>query len=120
MPHYMDEDLSDDSTKDLAKIYERSKSIEETMVEYVEDELLNPVKPDLGCFEVAVEALKKFALGAFDNNPKCKRSTNDIEMAVILWVADEKENKIKRSDLVKRVNILGDFIIEEAKTRLRQ
>lgn len=120
MPHYTNEDLADDSTKDLARIYERSKSIEETLVEYVEDELLNPTKPDLNNFEIAVEALKKFALGSFDNNPKCKRSSNDIEMAIILWIADEKQNKIKRSDLVKRLNILGDFIIEEAKMRLRQ
>lgn len=120
MPHYMDEDLSDDATKDLAKIYERSKSIEETLVEYVEDELLNPVKPDLGCFEVAVEALKKFALGSFDNHEKCKRSKNDIEMAIILWVADEKGNKTSRKDLVKKLDVLGNFIIEEAKTRLRE
>lgn len=117
---YRDKDLSDDITQDLAVIYERSKSIEETLIEYVEDELLNPVKPDLGCFEVAVEALKKFALGAFDNHEKCRRSKNDIEMAIILWIADQKKDNVSRKDLVKRINILGDFIIEEAKTRLRQ
>lgn len=107
-------------TKDLAVHYENTKSIEETLLEYVEDELLSVKKPTLDSFEMAVEALKKFALGAFDNHPKCKRSTNDIEMAVILWVADEKQNEIKREDLLKRLDILGEFMLEEVKKRLRK
>jgi len=118
MPNYMDEDL--DSTKDLAKIYENTHSIEETLLEYVEDELLDPNKPNLDQFETAVESIKKFALGCFDNNPKCKRSKNDIEMAVIIWVSEEKENNITKKDLVKRLDILGNFVIDEAKKRLRK
>jgi len=120
MPNFMDEGVSDDSTKDLAKIYESTKSIEETLLEYVEDELLNTERPTLDHFELAVEAIKKFALGAFDNHPKCKRSKNDIEMAVILWIADEKSNEVKREDLLKRLDILCDFVIAEAKKRLRK
>jgi len=107
-------------TKDLAVHYEKSKSIEETVLEYVEDELLSVKKPTLDNFEMAVEALKKFALGAFDNHPKCKRSSNDIEMAIILWIADEKQNEIKREDLLKRLDILGEFMLEEVKKRLRK
>lgn len=113
----MDEDL--DST-DLSKIYEKTHSIEETLLEYVEDELLNPNKPSLNQFETAVESIKKFAIGCFDNHPKCKRSKNDIEMAVIIWISEEKSNEITKQDLLKRLDILGDFVIEEAKKRLRE
>lgn len=107
-------------TKDLAVIYEKSKSIEETALEYLEDELLSIQKPTLDSFEVAVHQLKKFALGAFDGHPKCRRSNNDMEMAVILWIADEKANEIKRDDLLKRLDILGEFMIAEIKKRLRE
>jgi len=118
MPNFMDEDL--EATKDLAKIYENTHSIEETLLEYVEDELLNPEKPNLDQFETAVESIKKFAIGCFDNHPKCKRSKNDIEMAVIIWISEEKQNNLTKSDLLKRLDILGDFVIEEARKRLRQ
>jgi len=118
MPNYLDE--NPDETKDLAKIYENTHSIEETLMEYVEDELLNPEKPDLDHFETVVESIKKFAIGCFDGHPKCKRSKNDIEMAVIIWVSEEKERNIDKNDLQKRLDILGDFVIEEAKKRLRK
>jgi len=107
-------------TKDLAVHYENTKSMEEVILEYVEDELLSTKKPTLDSFEMAFEALKKFALGAFDNHPKCKRSSNDIEMAVILWVADEKQNNVKRDDLLRKLDILGEFMLDEVKKRLRE
>jgi len=113
-----DEDFSDSS--DLAKIYEKTHSIEETLVEYIEDELLNPDKPNLKHFELVVEKFKKFAVGCYDDHPKCRRSRNDIEMAVIIWVSEEKGNNVAKSDLLKRLDTLGDFVIDEVKTRLRQ
>ncbi len=114
--------MNDDkvNSKDLAVIYEKTQSIEETILEYVEDELLGLKRPTLERFEIVVDALKKFALGVYDNHPKCKRSRNDIEMAVILWVHDEKKKEIKREDLLKKLNVLGDFMIDEVKKRLRR
>ena len=118
MPNFLEDDIED--SKDLSKIYEKTHSIEETLIEYVEDELLDPEKPNLDQFETAVESIKKFALGCFDNHPKCKRSKNDIEMAVIIWISEEKEKNITKNDLVKRLDILGNFVIDEAKKRLIQ
>jgi len=52
--------------KHLGNVYETTKSIEETCLEYVEDECLGDPRPDLNSFEIAVDAIKKWSLGSFD------------------------------------------------------
>jgi len=106
--------------KHLGMVYESTKSIEETCLEYVEDECLGDPRPDLNSFEIAVDAIKKWSLGSFDKRKECLKGKNDIEMVFQLWIAEERERGATRNDIMKKLDVLGEFILSEAKKRLRK
>lgn len=106
--------------KDLAMVYESTRSIEETCLEYVEDECLGDPRPDLNSFEIAVDAIKKWSLGSFDKRKECLRANNDIEMTFQLWIAEERGRGTTKNDVMKKLDVLGEFILSEARKRLRQ